>query len=155
MKPSHSPGPQCLNIPKKEPLTADLSTALRSGRDDKGEGGCGPGQSLATETADLSTALRPGRDDKGEGGCGPGQSLADGNRRSLHCASSRQKRSAVEGPAVSLRALKKRSKNIVFGRQESLRTFISRVRWKPSKGCPRNKGRRTHMGSRCRWRGSH
>jgi hypothetical protein len=31
--------PLSKNIPKKGPLTADLSTALRSGRDDKGEGG--------------------------------------------------------------------------------------------------------------------
>jgi hypothetical protein len=30
------------NISKKGPLTADLSTPLRSGRDDKGEGRYGP-----------------------------------------------------------------------------------------------------------------
>jgi hypothetical protein len=47
--------------------TADLSTALRSGRDDKGEGGYGPRQSSrGLPTADLSTALRSGRDDKGQ-----------------------------------------------------------------------------------------
>src|SRR5580704_5793560 len=65
--------------------TADLSTPLRSGRDDKGEGGassnsrCGTGpvfhrlskntsQGRSADTADLSTPLRSGRDDKGEGG---------------------------------------------------------------------------------------
>jgi hypothetical protein len=56
------------NISKKWHPHRDLSTALRSGRDDKGEGGCGPEQSLGEETAGLSTALRSGRDDKGEGG---------------------------------------------------------------------------------------
>src|ERR1700727_2591326 len=45
--------------------TADLSTTLRSGRDDKGEGGGGPlRRLLEKKTADLSTALRSGRDDK-------------------------------------------------------------------------------------------
>ena len=49
----------------KDRWTADLSTALRSGRDDKGEDRyrtemrSGDGQ-----TADLSTTLRSGRDDK-------------------------------------------------------------------------------------------
>jgi hypothetical protein len=38
-------------------------------------------------TADLSTALRSGRDDKGEGGYGPAAELSGiANRRSLHCA---------------------------------------------------------------------
>ena len=60
--------------------TADLSTTLRSGRDDKGESGasgeCGGrieavfitvekhSQGRTADTADLSTTLRSGRDDK-------------------------------------------------------------------------------------------
>jgi hypothetical protein len=44
--------------------TADPSTALRSGRDDKGEGGALREDWLvAGKTADPSTALRSGRDD--------------------------------------------------------------------------------------------
>src|ERR1700722_18519951 len=46
---------------------ADLSTALRFGRDDKGEGCRFPLDRLMMQrNADLSTALRFGRDDKGE-----------------------------------------------------------------------------------------
>jgi hypothetical protein len=49
--------------------TADLSTPLRSGRDDKGWGRCGPQLSARNgRTADLSTPLRSGRDDNGEVG---------------------------------------------------------------------------------------
>jgi hypothetical protein len=66
--------------------TADPSTALRFGRDDKGRGGCfrkicdwdrqsesrGYAKSESrgyAKTADPSTALRSGRDDKGRGDC--------------------------------------------------------------------------------------
>jgi hypothetical protein len=50
--------------------TAGPSTSLRSGRDDKGEGGAFIGRLVSgwKETADPSTPLRSGRDDKGEGG---------------------------------------------------------------------------------------
>ena len=58
--------------------TADLSTALRSGRDDKGESRDDPYLwSGGLATADLSTALRSGRDDKGEGRDGPYLSSGD------------------------------------------------------------------------------
>src|ERR1700761_6630440 len=46
---------------------AGLSTMLRSGRDDKGWGCCGPQQSLGNGDRGLSTMLCSGRDDKGEG----------------------------------------------------------------------------------------
>jgi hypothetical protein len=56
--------------------TADLSTALRSGRDDKGWGRYGLQRRLWQEqTADLSTALSSGRDDKGWGCGGPQRRL--------------------------------------------------------------------------------
>jgi hypothetical protein len=60
--------PPVLNCVPVMGRTADLSAALRSGRDDKGEGGYGPQlRSRDGRTADLSSALRSGRDDKGEG----------------------------------------------------------------------------------------
>ena len=98
--------------------TADLSTSLRSGRDDKGvadveiglgvernrrslhfatlrsrsQRGCGRGDWFwgRSGTADLSTALRSGRDDKGvaEGEIGLG---VERNRRSLHFATLRSR----------------------------------------------------------------
>src|ERR1700677_2397413 len=46
-----------------EKQTADLSTPLRSGRDDKGEARCGP--RLRSGKADRRS-LRSGRDDEGE-----------------------------------------------------------------------------------------
>ena len=56
--------PLSKNIPWKGPMTADLSTTLRSGRDDKGEGRYGPQQrSRDGQTAGPSTTLRSGRDD--------------------------------------------------------------------------------------------
>jgi hypothetical protein len=67
------------NISKKEHQHRDLSTALRFGRDDKGEGRYGPQQrSRDGQTADLSTALRFARDDKGEGRCGRSRGLGMG-----------------------------------------------------------------------------
>jgi hypothetical protein len=63
----------CVRTPtfeKPEGRTADPSTALRSGRDDKGEGGVSI-EDFASgwmETAGPSTALRSGRDDTSAGG---------------------------------------------------------------------------------------
>ena len=55
---------------KPEGRTADPSTSLRSGRDDKGEGGVSIEDFVSgwTETAGPSTALRSGRDDTSAGG---------------------------------------------------------------------------------------
>jgi hypothetical protein len=64
------------NISKKKHPHRDLSTALRSGRDDKGEESYCPQQTFRDgQNADLSTALRSGRDDKGEGSYGPQQDV--------------------------------------------------------------------------------
>src|ERR1700722_7738917 len=103
--------------------TADLSTSLRFGRDDKGEGRYGPwlrsgdgkpqisplrcasvemtkgrvvmvrgGGLVMGKTADLSTSLRFGRDDKRKGRYGPWLRSGDGqNRRSLHFAALRSR----------------------------------------------------------------
>jgi hypothetical protein len=52
--------PQGPHISKEEHSHRDLSTALRFGRDDKGEGGCGPEQqSREGQTADLSSRFAP------------------------------------------------------------------------------------------------
>ncbi|MGC2402619.1 MAG: hypothetical protein WA510_22700, partial [Acidobacteriaceae bacterium] len=70
-------------------LTADLSTALRFGRDDKF---VGRGKLFfhETETAGLSTTLRCGRDDKF---VGRGKLFFhEANRRSLHYAMLRSRR---------------------------------------------------------------
>src|ERR1700689_1646187 len=67
--------------------TADLSTALRSGRDDKGKGRYGPQQRPRYgQTADLSPALRSGRDDKGKGRYGPQQRSRYGQTADLSTA---------------------------------------------------------------------
>src|SRR5580692_785255 len=76
-----------------EEQTADLSTPLRSGRDDKGEDGCSPQLRLWVRTDRRSLhSLRSGRDDKGEGGCGPQLRLwGRTDRRSLHSAALRSR----------------------------------------------------------------
>src|ERR1700723_513896 len=59
-----------------EQMTADLSTSLRFGRDDKREDRYGPKLRFGERTtADLSTALGFGRDDKGRFGEGKPQVL--------------------------------------------------------------------------------
>src|ERR1700678_4161499 len=94
-------------IPKRANLHRDLTTALRSGRDDKGKGGPSGKSSCWTETPherehphrDLSTALRSGRDDKGKGGASGKSSCwietfpreSTSTQRSLRCAALRSR----------------------------------------------------------------
>jgi hypothetical protein len=53
--------PQGPHISKEEHSHRDLSTALRFGRDDKGEGGCGPEQQSREDKPQIShlASLRP------------------------------------------------------------------------------------------------
>ena len=78
--------PLSKNISKKGPLTADLSTALRSGRDDKGEGGAS-GKVVAEQEPFFITLGGP----KAMTPLSKNISKKGRNRRSLHYAALRSR----------------------------------------------------------------